>query len=59
MVMHPIASHCLARGIDTMHARLIDLSAIDNLLASKHCMEELLRRGALRAIDDTIFEVVR
>ena len=47
-------------GIDTMHVRLLDSRAVDNLPASKRCMEQLARRGSLHRIDGTpIWEVIR
>jgi hypothetical protein len=50
----------IARGIDAMHVRLLDSRAVQNLPASRRCMEELARRGSLRPIAGTpIWEVVR
>jgi hypothetical protein len=50
----------IARGIDTMHVRLMDSRAIRNLPASKRCMENLVQRGSIRRIEGTpIWEVIR
>ncbi len=50
----------IAAGLDTMHVRLLDSRAVQNLPASKRCMEDLARRGVLRRIAGTpIWEVVR
>ncbi len=50
----------IARGLDTMHVRLIDERAVQNLPASARCMEELVQRGLLRKIEGTpIWEVIR
>jgi len=50
----------ILRGIDTQHVRLLDGRAVRNLPASKQCMNQLLRRGAIRSIPGTpVWEVVR
>jgi hypothetical protein len=49
----------ILRGIDTMHVRLLDARAVQNLPDSKRCMEALAQRGSIRRVSACVWEVAR